>query len=133
MNRVKREDLIRELSKEYLMSETLAQWVLVEHERKNISDLINEMGYKTIGIYGYGYLGKLLNKVVDPDKVNVVCIIDRQFNDGNGFYLSLKQELPYTDVIIVTSPYYYEEIRKDIKAKYPEKEVRSIDEFLFQL
>lgn len=133
MDKRKREDLIRELDKECLMSESLVQWVLIEHEQKNISNLINEMGYRTVGIYGYGYLGKLLYKVLDPDKVRVTCIIDRQFNEKSDFYISLDRNLPDSDVIIVTSPYYYEEIRKEIKAKYPEKEVRCIDEFLFQL
>lgn len=133
MNTKKTEDLIRELNKEYLMSESLAQWVLIEHERKDISNLLNEMGYRTIGIYGYGYLGKLLYKVLDPNRVSVKCIIDRQFGEKGDFYLSLEQKLPDTDVIIVTSPYYYEEIRTSIKAKYQEREVRCIDEFLFQL
>ena len=127
------EKIKKKLDSTTLNVESLAQWVLVEHEGKNISQLMYDMGYKTIGIYGYGYIGKLLYKVLDKNIITVACIIDKVFEETDGICMSLKDDLPAMDLIVITSAYYYNEIREEIERKGVSTETRLLDEFLFQM
>ena len=121
------------LNSDNLIMETLSQWVLIEHEGKSVTALMREMGYQTIGIYGHGYLGQLLERTTDKREVTVKCVIDRKYDGSDGFHISLEQDLPKMDAIIVTSPYYFKEIRRDIEQRDYVGEIRSLDELLYQL
>ena len=123
----------KRIENDSMLIETLFEWVIIEHDGRSVSRLVRDMGYHKIGIYGNGYLGRLFQRIVDREILDIVCVIDRLFDGRDGFHISLKNELPGMDVIIVTSLYYYEEIRREILNFYPNIEVRSIDEFIWQL
>lgn len=116
-----------------MIIQSLMQWILIEHERKSISDLFVEMGYDSIAIYGYGYLGRMLEKVLKGTQIEVECVMDRKFVENDGYYRSADGKLPFADVIVVAVPYYFESIRSALMYKGYMSEIRSIDDFLFQL
>lgn len=122
--------------KDNLIKESLTQWVRIEHERKSISALLNQMGYKKVAIYGYGFLGKALERVLQGDN-NVVlsCVIDKNahFTEHGNRILQPKDGLPELDVIIVTSLFYYEEINEELKSFGIQADIISLDALLFQL
>lgn len=128
-----RDRMEKKLGVAMLNMESLEQWVLIEHEGDNLSKLISEMGYHKIGIFGYGVLGRLLYRLLDRDLVEVKCIIDRSFQKNGSFQMTLDSDLPEVDVIIITSAFYYEEIRREIERKGVRADIRLLDEFLFQL
>lgn len=122
--------------KDSLIKESLTQWVRIEHERKNIAALLNQMGYRKVAIYGYGFLGKALERVLQgDDTATLSCVIDKNahFREHGEKILQLKDELPELDVIIVTSLFYYEEINEELKNLGIQADIISLDALLFQL
>lgn len=115
--------------------ETLVQWVQIEHEGKDISALLREMNYKTIGIYGYGYLGNQLERVLSDGLVDVACVIDKKIeNRRNGErILQPNDVLPAMDAIVVTSPFYFAEIKDELEKLKVQADIISIDALLYQL
>lgn len=79
-------------------------WMQLCYDNCSITVFMREQGYKTVAIYGDGYLGKLLYKELKKNHINVICFIDR-----NADYL--KEEIPVykpqeclpdVDVIVIT-------------------------------
>ena len=77
------------------------------------------MGYKKIAIYGMGILGQCLYDELEESSVDIVYAIDR-----NAAYiqdlLDIKHPseiLEEVDAVIVTSLYYYEEIKQTMEKK----------------
>lgn len=82
-----------------------------------ITDLLKRRGYHNIAIYGIGYLGNRLLNQIDTSEVEVSYIIDKK---GGSVYgdipvVRLTSDLKPVDVIIVSSTYYYYEIKKNIE------------------
>lgn len=130
---------IKELKKiidgDNLIIEDLVQWVIVAYDDSVFEELLKEMGYRHIAIYGYGHLGKLLERVLKYSDIIIDCIFDMKFIEQNGYYrtpeaINVNSDF---DVIIVTSPLYYEDIRRFINDKGFKNEIRLIDDLLFQL
>ena len=121
--------------KDNAIMETMMQWVQVEHEGKSISALLNEMNYKTIGIYGYGYLGKQLERVLLDGSIEIACVIDKKLkNRVNGdIILQPSNQLPAMDAIVVTSPFYFAEIKDELEKWEVQADIISIDALLYQL
>lgn len=116
-----------------MIIQSLMQWVLIEHERKSVSDLFIEMGYDNIAIYGHGYLGQMLEKILRGTQIEIECIMDRRFTENGGYYRSADGKLPVADIMVVTVPYQFESIRSALVDKGYMSEIHSIDDFLFQL
>lgn len=123
----------RIIDNDNLIMEDLVQWVIIEHEKKDIAELLREMGYFKIIIYGYGYLGKLLENVLKDGGIHIECIMDRKFETNDGYKKSPNGDIIIADAIIVTSPIYYKEIREGLRSKGYTCDIRLIDEILFQL
>ena len=121
------------INNDNLIIETLSQWVLIEHERKDFLKLIKEMGYCYINIYGYGTLGKLFEKVLKDSDITVVHVVDQKFRNEKGYFLSPENILDDADAVIVTNIYYFEEIRDNLRKKGIISDIRLIDELLYQL
>lgn len=121
--------------KDNIIMETLVLWVQIEHEKKDISALLREMNYKKIGIYGYGYLGKQLERVLSDSLVEIVCVIDKKAGtrrNGERIY-SPGDPLPAMDAIVVASPFYYAEIKDNLEKLNVQTDSISIDALLYQL
>lgn len=73
-----------------------------------------------IGVYGVGILGRhLLRELNKNEEVQVEFIVDKQ-KDKLQLDIpvySPDEDLPQSDVIIVTAFYYFEEIAKEMSAK----------------
>lgn len=116
-----------------LIIEDLVQWVVIEREKKDLSNILVEMGYNKIAIYGYGYLGRLLEKAIDSKRIEVVCIMDRKAETNFGYYRKPEGELIVADAIIVTAPLHYREIKELLIEKGYKCDIRLIDDILFQM
>ena len=104
-------------------------------EKISISELLIEMKYKSIGIYGYGYLGTQLERVLSDGKVEITCVIDKKIETRrNGERIFRPDEiLPAMDVIVVTSPFYYAEIKDELEKLKVQADIISIDALIYQL
>ncbi len=124
--------LRRIIDSDNMIIKDLVQWVTIEHNNHKLSALLSEMGYKKIAIYGYGHLGKLLEEVLHND-VQIDCVIDKKFTVDTVFQRKNYTDDINVDAIIVTSPFYFSEIRDELRRNGYVGEIRLIDEILFQV
>ncbi len=133
MQDFERKELETVIIKDNLIIESLEQWVLISHEGKELSRLFSEMGYKTVAIYGYGHLGKLLERILKNSDIEVACVMDIKHEETEGYYIQPNPIFPGIDVIVVTNAFYYEDIRNQLQNADCKTEIRLLDELLFQL
>ena len=133
MNMMKERELEGIIIRDNLIIESLIQWVTIEHEGKSLPGLFHEMGYSIVAIYGYGQLGKMLERILDKSGIKVACIIDRVFNETKGYYVAPGPLDKEVDAVIVTNTFYYEEIREGLLKNGCKAEIRLLDELLYQL
>lgn len=95
----------------------LTLW-LKSHFGKTIVYYLKEMGVKTIAIYGYGFLGKILYKELQSTEITVDYIIDkRKIIDADIKIVEPESEWPPVDAIII-SPLAYNSIFDERKDKF---------------
>lgn len=94
------------------------KWVKVKQEGKNLSSYFMEHGYKRIAIYGMSYAGEtLINELKDSD-IELAYGIDQK----KGLYsyidiLSLDENLPEVDAVVVTAITFFDEIEEVLSEK----------------
>lgn len=123
----------RTIDNDNMIIESLVQWTILGQEKKSFSDFLIKMGYKRVGIYGYGHLGKLLEHELEIRDIEIACLIDKKANCFGKKVYKPSEKFPDMDVIIVTSSYYYNEIAESIKNKRINLIILSIDDILYQM
>lgn len=91
---------------------TLDKWLTVKEKGKCLDRYFQINGVSSVGIYGYGILGRhLVEELYDSDIV-IKCIIDRQDLKINHNIKIIKPEerIPNLDMIVVTAYYFWNEI-----------------------
>ncbi len=95
------------------------KWLSLKEKGKTIKDILIEKNIYTIVIYGVGMLGKHLISDLSDGDVKIICAIDR--NNVKHKYqfpvLSIDEEIPMTDAIIVTPSYDYPTIKRQLNKK----------------
>lgn len=96
----------------------LTKWVNLHNNSKNLSVILQKKGYQNIAIYGIGEIGKLLYDELYSSLINVKYGIDQ----SNICYksltvLSVNDNLPSVDAVIVTIPSVYDTIVSCLKNK----------------
>lgn len=89
-------------------------------EPEQMEKFIDKNKDKTVGIYGMSYLGDCLQKAFGKKGANKIYGIDRNaagiYNPDIMIY-TMENELPHTDIIVVTAVASYEQIEHDLKTK----------------
>lgn len=92
----------------------LNHWLEIKNEGKTIASYFEEMGYRHIAVYGMAELG---NRLIEELENSSICIdygIDRDVCCSIGRIAEIyfpEDELPQTDVIIVTPYSAFREIK----------------------
>lgn len=91
--------------------------LLVFKERgRAVADLLNERDIHTIIIYGIGMLGRHIAHDLSGSQVKIVCAIDRKISNEFEFpVISLEEEIPEADAILVTPTYDFLQIKEQLK------------------
>lgn len=81
------------------------KWMRLENTDVNIADYLLRLGYKTVAVYGYGYIGRQLVSKISDSVINVVGIIDKNANylDTEIPVQTIENFSNTVDVIIVTA------------------------------
>ena len=117
------------LYKSYVL---LIEWLSWKSRKKNIAEWLLNRDIKSVAIYGMGELGNRLYEDLSKfeDVINVNYVIDN--NITNTFselpVLSLEDNLPKVDAIIVTPFFAFESIENPIKKKLPDTNIISLAE-----
>lgn len=106
----------KKIDKFKLYYNALNQWLNIKQCGKSIEKYFVENNYKTIAIYGMGEMGNRLYEDLKNSGVTVKYAIDKKADEtfSEVEVLSLEDELPEVDVIVVSAIFAFEEIEKDI-------------------
>lgn len=108
-----------EIIKNVQISQFLNNWLQMYQMKKNMVPYILDMGYKSIAIYGMGILGQRLYDELEESNITVKYAIDRNAANIRDL-VDVKhpsEELEPVDAVIVTSLYYFDEIKSDMESK----------------
>ena len=97
----------------------LNQWLGLKMDNQNLSQYLMEKGYKQVAIYGMGELGNRLWEELKNTDIDVSYAIDQNpvINYSNLKIITKDTAIPDVDAIIVTVPYAYDEIKKELETK----------------
>ena len=108
-----------EIVKNVQISHFLNNWLQMYQMKKNMVPYIEYMGYKSIAIYGMGILGQRLYDELEESDIIVKYAIDQNAANIRDL-VDVKhpsEELETVDAVIVTSLYYFDEIKRDMESK----------------
>ena len=97
----------------------LCTW-LMNYDKFNFKEFFNNRGIHTVAIYGRGYIGEILKRILVDTQIEVKYFIDRdaeyieQTDFDKTFSLDNIQDAPRVDAIIVSLFRNYHPIKKDI-------------------
>lgn len=94
----------------------LNEWLTFKQNGKSLENYFLENGYKTVAIYGMGELGNRLYDELKNTNIEVKYAVDKNAESAYSELevLKLEDELPETDVMIVTATFAFDDIVKDI-------------------
>lgn len=108
-----------EIEKNIQISQFLNNWLQMYQMKKTMIPYIMYMGYTNIAIYGMGILGQRLYDELEGSSITVKYAIDRNAANIKDL-VDVKhpsEELEDVDAVIVTSLYYFDEIKRDMDSK----------------
>lgn len=110
------------------------QWLKIKQEGKEIDEYLHKNGIKTIAIYGMSYVGQRLYDELKGTDIEIAYAIDK---NADNIYaeidiLSPEEELFPTDAVIVTSVFYYDEIKCKLQSKMKSR-IFSLEDILYEL
>ncbi len=92
------------------------RWMKLKQKGKSIAAFLQQSGYSHVAIYGFGKLGACLYEELRDSKVKVDYIIDK-----NPDVISVEKdkysvgvELPDTEMIIVTSITFFNQVQDEV-------------------
>jgi len=109
----------REKEKNVQILTFLNSWLIMYQMDKNMIPYIEDMGYEKIAIYGMGILGQRLYDELENTSILVRYAIDQNAANIRDL-VEIKHpsdELEEVDAVIVTSLYYYDEIKQNLSKK----------------
>lgn len=108
--------------------QVMDRWLVLLESGRSIAAWLRAQGYSHMAIYGYGMLGKhLMHQLVQENLVPDYAI-DQQPEKASGSVpmMTLEDDLPKVDLIIVTVLYDFSAIKKRLKKKVA-TEIRPLD------
>ena len=127
----KKNMIIKQRADKYeLYMNTLDEWLRLEENDICIGNYFINRNIKKIGIYGYSMFAKHLIVQMKDTDVEISFLVDKQKDKLNiDIPVFLPEEaLPKHDILVVTSFFYYDEIKKELGDKY---KMISLQEVIF--
>ena len=112
-------EIRREFEKHKKLFVAGIRWIQLKQENKNIADVLLQMGYHEIAIYGMSMLGERLVEELKNSKVVVSYYIDKVRTDVYEGICAKKPEteLELVDAVIVTAIASYDQIVNTLRNK----------------
>lgn len=103
--------------KYYLSFMVAHEWLKIKQNGGKIESFFIQNNFQRVAIYGMGYLGERLYIDLLDTGIEVAYGIDRRADASNDNLqiLTLDDELPKVDAIVVAAPYYFDEIFMDLR------------------
>lgn len=109
----------RSIHKHTLYVELERGWKNIYRSGKTLGSYFKHKESCTVGIYGYGVIGKRVLDELQADRIRISYIVDQDSDDFHGEIPVYRPDdhLPYVDILIVTPLFAYESIAKKMKEK----------------
>ncbi len=96
----------------------MLRWLHAAQENAGIAGYLKAQGIKTVAVYGYADIGKLVCKELLKSDVRVKAVLDKR--DVQCLIAGLKVLKPWkgdrnVDAVLVTAVYYYDEIKIELE------------------
>lgn len=97
----------------------LAVWIKNNQAGKSLLKYFDDKGYSKVAIYGMGVAGRLLYDELKDSHIKVSYAIDKKADAMREIFdvFTLEDELPETDVIVVTAIHYFDDIEDQLLDK----------------
>lgn len=122
----------RELSEKHLnIMEMFKKWLIMLESGGTAADYFHERKFRTVAIYGMGYLGERLLEELRTTDIQIKYIIDKKAGSifGGVPVRALTDNLEPVDAIIVTPVYYFYSVKRELK-KRTDSSIISLEEVL---
>lgn len=109
----------RQLADKHLMiMKVYDEWLRVKQEGKSFVGYFEKKGYRNIAIYGMSYLGESLVRELQNSDIKVQYGIDKNAENmySSVEVVTLSNDLPKVDAIVVTAVYFYDEIEEELES-----------------
>lgn len=121
-------------SKHFTLFLMMNQWVKNKQNNKEIATYLDRNGYKRIAVYGMSYAGKTLIEELKNSDIHVAYGIDK---NADSLYadidiMSMEDELPDVDAVVVTAITFYDEIEKELQKKI-KCSIVSLEDILYEV
>ena len=127
-----KETIDRRVEKHLLYAEMEELFRSAEAKKDVLNDYFVAKQCRRVAVYGYGVFGKKLVDLLKITCVEIPYVIDQNaetINVENLTIRTLQEELEAVDLIIVTTVWIYDSIRKELRKKVP-CEIISMKQFL---
>lgn len=95
---------------------TLCMWLRLKQRGVKLDAYFAEHNFCTVGIYGMGYLGKLLLDELENSSLKIKFLIDRNQTQETKYSIYAPEDvLPAADVIVVSVLHQFDHIRMHMK------------------
>lgn len=127
------EQKVKDSEKFRCMYRLTERWMRIKDKQGNLADYFNNYRYKKIAIYGMAELGQHLVKELENSGLEIAYGIDKNVNVSSKItILSLDDDLPIVDVIVVTAVAYFDEIEGELSKKTNAK-VISLEDIIYEV
>ncbi len=117
-------------SKSQCMVDALDRWIEKKESCGSVVDYLKRDDVKTILIYGYSIIAKHFIYECKKQGINVNGVIDRRDDIVEMETIQINENLPAADAIVITSPFYTDEIFKTIRSNHINIPIYTINELL---
>lgn len=120
---------------------TLHEWNYKKLKGKTLKSFLDQLGYKRIALYSLGTLGNIFLEEFNNEKVDIVCLIDKNSHNFPDHIHGIPVISPdqinnyqEIDAVIICHVYYYNEIADElVTLGVPEKDILSLNDIVFTL
>lgn len=111
----------------------LDKWLLAKENNKCLEQVLMDMGYHKIAIYGLGKMGEHLIAELQNSQIEIVCGIDKKNEQKNNNLVCYQvgDSIPEVDAIIVTSTFDFYNIKNELK-QYTVCDIVSLEEVILK-
>lgn len=112
-------DKTKQKDKYYSYYILMNKWLLLKNKNITLESWFQSEGVCCIALYGYSEMAARLAEELEKTSVHIDCYIDREsrWTEDGRRTIKLSQFIPEVDMVVITSFYYFNEIRELFKDK----------------
>ncbi|XME03793.1 hypothetical protein QYZ88_006345 [Lachnospiraceae bacterium C1.1] len=99
-------------------NEILKDWIILRLNNISLCDWLISNDISKVAIYGYGILGQTLMKELEGSRVEVICIVDKNYKNIFADVPTVSiDNIPLCDAVIISVVNYFDEIEGELLGK----------------